>query len=193
MRTNPQRRTALLDAAIDVLADRGARGLTFRAVDDVAAVPTGTASNYFTSRDDLLTQASERLFLRLTPNPEEVAQRFAHAHTRELYVTLMRDIVRRATEDTRGHLALLELRLEATRRPRIRATIGAHYRANLDTIVGTHVDEGFPGDATTATLVYLAMSGLLVEALTLPEILAATGRTVDELVRDIVHTILPDT
>lgn len=191
MRTNPQRRAVLLDAAIDVLADRGARGLTYRAVDDTAGVPPGTASNYFTTRDELLTQASEHLFVRLTPDPDEVAERFAQAHTRELYVTLMHDIVRRATADTRGHLALLELRLEATRRPEVRTAIGAHYRTNLDAIVATHVDEGFPGDRTTAALVYLAMTGLLVEALTLPEILAATGRTIDELVHDIVDTILP--
>lgn len=192
MRTNPKRRMALLDAAIDVLADRGARGLTFRAVDEVTGVPPGTASNYFTSRDALLTQASERLFVRLTPNPDEVTSRFAEEHTIGLYETLMRDILRRASEDTRGHLALLELRLEATRRPEIRTALSAHYRANLDTIVSTHVDEGFPGDQTTAALVYLAMTGLLVEALTLPEILDATGRTIDELVRDIVHTIVPE-
>ncbi|MEE2048187.1 TetR/AcrR family transcriptional regulator, partial [Nocardiopsis tropica] len=41
MRQNPERRRALLDAAIDVLAEEGARGLTFRAVDARAEVPTG--------------------------------------------------------------------------------------------------------------------------------------------------------
>ncbi|MBF6246867.1 TetR family transcriptional regulator, partial [Nocardia elegans] len=41
MRTNPERRRALIDAAIEVLARDGARGLTFRAVDKEAGVPTG--------------------------------------------------------------------------------------------------------------------------------------------------------
>ena len=44
MRQNPARRAALVDAAIEVLAREGARGLTFRAVDVEAAVPNGTAS-----------------------------------------------------------------------------------------------------------------------------------------------------
>ncbi|MGH8875931.1 MAG: TetR/AcrR family transcriptional regulator, partial [Stackebrandtia sp.] len=70
MVSNPQRRTALLDAAIEVLAAQGARGLTFRAVDIQGEVPTGTASNYFAGRDDLLRQAAEHVFVRLSPGPD---------------------------------------------------------------------------------------------------------------------------
>lgn len=191
MRTNPERRAALLEAAIDVLADRGARGLTFRAVDETAGVPAGTASNYFADRDTLLAQAGEHVFVRLAPDPAEVEERFSAAHTRDLYVTLMGDIMRRAAEDTRGHLAMLELRLEATRRPEIRAAMTQHYRANLEGIVATHVGEGFPGDEVTPVLVYLSMTGLLVETLTLPGVLGSTGRSLDDLVRAIVTAIVP--
>ncbi|MFI0930300.1 TetR/AcrR family transcriptional regulator [Streptomyces sp. NPDC021019] len=51
MAKNPRRRVVLTDAAIDLLAHEGARGLTFRAVDARAGVPVGTASNYFSGRD----------------------------------------------------------------------------------------------------------------------------------------------
>lgn len=61
----------LIDAAIEVLAREGARGLTFRAVDAQAAVPNGTASNYFSNRDDLLTQAGGRIYERLIPEDLE--------------------------------------------------------------------------------------------------------------------------
>ncbi|AQA20766.1 putative transcriptional regulator, TetR family protein [Rhodococcus sp. MTM3W5.2] len=57
----------MVDAAIEVLAELGARGLTFRAVDSRAGVPPGTASNYFANRDDLLAQAGGRFYERLTP------------------------------------------------------------------------------------------------------------------------------
>ncbi|CAM5704281.1 hypothetical protein STENM327S_04577 [Streptomyces tendae] len=67
VRRNDQRRAALVDAAIEVLAAQGARGLTFRAVDTEAAVPAGTASNYFANRDDLLTQAGARVYSGCTP------------------------------------------------------------------------------------------------------------------------------
>lgn len=192
MRTNPERRATLLDAAIDVLAARGARGLTFRAVDAEAGVPTGTASNYFSSRDELLAQAGDHVFVRLAPDPSDLEERLAAGPTRALELELMRDILRRADEDTAAHLAMLELRLEATRRPEIRATLTQHYRANLSAIVRDHVEGGFPGDATTAVLLYLAMTGLLVEHLTLPDLLAGTGATTDDLVRDIVTAIVPE-
>lgn len=42
------------DAAIAVIAGQGMRALTHRAVDAEAGVPTGTTSNYFRSRRDLL-------------------------------------------------------------------------------------------------------------------------------------------
>lgn len=48
------RREQVLDAAIDVLSSDGARGLTYQAVDNRAAAPPGTASNYFRNRVALL-------------------------------------------------------------------------------------------------------------------------------------------
>ncbi|MER7821227.1 TetR/AcrR family transcriptional regulator [Streptomyces sp. NPDC096097] len=57
---NQDRRDRLRDAAIAVLAREGGRGLTHRAVDAAAAVPTGTAKNYFPTRDALLRAAAER-------------------------------------------------------------------------------------------------------------------------------------
>src|ERR671914_3930 len=60
MAGNPERRAALVDAGVEVLAREGARGLTFRAVDVEAGVPVGTASNYFTGRDDRLPHGLSR-------------------------------------------------------------------------------------------------------------------------------------
>lgn len=57
----PARRTVLADAALDVLADAGMRGLTHRAVDAAAGLPTGTTSAYFRTRSALLTGLVLRL------------------------------------------------------------------------------------------------------------------------------------
>jgi hypothetical protein len=55
VRRDPERRAALLDAAIDVLATDGARRLTSRAVDQHAGVPAGISTpsppSLATSRD----------------------------------------------------------------------------------------------------------------------------------------------
>jgi DNA-binding transcriptional regulator YbjK len=48
------RRETLLDAAIAVLGLQGSRGFTHRAVDAAAAVPIGTTSNYFRTREALI-------------------------------------------------------------------------------------------------------------------------------------------
>ncbi|MFC8721211.1 TetR/AcrR family transcriptional regulator [Kitasatospora sp. NPDC057198] len=55
------RRTLLADAALDVLADEGVRGLTHRAVDRAAGLPPGSTSAYFRTRSALLTALVTRL------------------------------------------------------------------------------------------------------------------------------------
>ncbi|KUH37288.1 MULTISPECIES: TetR/AcrR family transcriptional regulator [Streptomyces] len=189
MARNPERRSALLDAAIDVLADEGARGLTFRAVDARAGVPAGTASNYFSDRDDLLTQAGARIHVRMSPAPEQVDTVTRPAPGRELVAELMKWLVRRTAEERTGYLALLELRLEATRRPALRAELDRAVREELDRNIRFHMDAGLPGDADTVLLLYLAMTGLLLERLTLPGVLA--GRELDRVVDLVVERIVP--
>lgn len=56
-----ERRTLLADAAITVLAETGIRGLTHRAVDRAANLPSGTTSAYYRTRQALLTALVRRL------------------------------------------------------------------------------------------------------------------------------------
>ena len=51
----------LTDAAIDVLAERGMRGLTHRAVDTRAGLPQGTTSAYFRTRKALIEAVVRRI------------------------------------------------------------------------------------------------------------------------------------
>jgi DNA-binding transcriptional regulator YbjK len=188
MRTNPERRAALLDGAIDVLAREGARGLTFRAVDAAAEVPPGTTSNYFRNRDDLLTQAGGRIYERLQPDEATIALSLSGPRDAGRVQELIQEVVDRVSSYRTGYLALLELRLEATRRPDLRAVLTERIRADVDANVKYHLESGLPGDATTVKLLYLAMNWLIVERLTLPDvfgedeihdlILAAVDRTI---------------
>ncbi|GAA2451799.1 TetR/AcrR family transcriptional regulator [Streptomyces lavendulocolor] len=189
MARNPERRTALLDAAIDVLAAEGARGLTFRAVDARAGVPAGTSSNYFADRDDLLTQAGSRIHARLVPAPETVDAAMRPEPNRELVTELMKWLVRRITAERTGYLALLELRLEATRRPALQAELTRVVRAELDENVRFHLASGLPGDADTVLVLYLAMTGVLLEHFTLPGVLSE--EELDRIVKTVVDAIVP--
>jgi DNA-binding transcriptional regulator YbjK len=59
---NPaERRRDLCDAAIQLLADDGAKGLSHLKVDRKAGVPDGTTSFYFRTRSALLRAVAERL------------------------------------------------------------------------------------------------------------------------------------
>ncbi len=55
------RRTALADAAIQVLGERGLRALTHRAVDAAAGLPAGTCSYHYPNRRTLLDAALNRV------------------------------------------------------------------------------------------------------------------------------------
>jgi AcrR family transcriptional regulator len=55
------RRTRVADAALDVIAAHGVKGLTHRAVDAAAEVPPGTTSNHFRTRAALVAGIAERL------------------------------------------------------------------------------------------------------------------------------------
>ncbi len=178
MRSNPERRTALVDAAIEVLAAEGARGLTFRAVDTAAAVPNGTASNYFANRDDLLTQAGLRIHDRLGPDPADLDQ----PPSAEFLTALLQLLRRRLTADRTGYLALLELRLEATRRPALQEALTERVRANLEENTALHDAHGLPGDPL---VLYCAVGGLMLEQLTLPGVLPESA--LEDVVRALVH------
>jgi AcrR family transcriptional regulator len=187
MVSNPGRRRRLLDAGVDVLARQGARGLTFRAVDDAAEVPPGTTSNYFGNRDEMLRELGRHVFERLTPEPVAETQK----PTREREAQLMKELLGRARRDREGFLALYELRLEAVRRPELADAIADRYAENLEAISAGHLEGGFPGDRRTALLLYLGMSGLILEYLTLPGLLPSDEGGVDDLVADLVTAIVP--
>ncbi|MEU0283223.1 MULTISPECIES: TetR family transcriptional regulator [unclassified Streptomyces] len=182
MRQNPARRTALLDAAIEVLAREGSRGLTLRAVDAEAQVPVGTSSNYFLNRAELLRQIMRRTRERLTPDPAELAETMTAPPSPELVALLLRQVHQRMDADRSSYLAMLELRLEGTRRPELGADLNKILAAELENNVRFHLDARLPGDRVTVVLMYLAVHGMILDDLTVPEVLSGSaGELIGEL------------
>lgn len=58
------RRTTILDAALEIVGAQGMRGLTHRAVDAAAALPPGSTSNHFRTREALVLGIVERFIIR---------------------------------------------------------------------------------------------------------------------------------
>ena len=190
MRQNLARRAALVDASIEVLAREGARGLTFRAVDAEADVPQGTASNYFTNRDDLLNQAGGRIYERMRPDDATMRAMLHGPTTRARTAELVREVVERVTAFRTGYLALLELRLEATRRPELRALLTERVSEDVEANVANHLASGLPGDADAIRMIYLAANWLVVERLTLPDVFPKEQAA--ELITALVERLLQD-
>ena len=187
VRRNPERRAALLDASIEVLAGEGARGLTFRALDLQAGVPVGTASNYFANRDEILKHAGERVYERLVDDAV-IAGGLEGPRDKARVTELMHELVDRVAAFPTGFLALLELRLEATRRPELRDVLTRRIRADVDFNVGYHEKSGLPGDGTTVVLLWLALNWLIMERLTLPDLFTDEQR--HDLVTALVERLL---
>ncbi len=131
----------MADAAIDVLADHGARGLTHRAVDQAGGLPPGTTSNHARTREALLTLALTRIAELDAADgadglagPEVGRRDGSDADGAGLADGLARMLHRMITDTgaRRRLLARFELAFEATRRPELRAAydeLGDRFRA----------------------------------------------------------------
>ncbi|MGP3939014.1 TetR/AcrR family transcriptional regulator [Streptomyces sp. 6N106] len=117
----------IADTALGLLAERGMRGLTHRAVDEAAGLPLGSTSNHARTRAALLKAAVRRLAQReaevLTPDemPRSAgAVRNGADPVAELADALSLALHRSLTAQRDLLIARYELALEATRRPELR-------------------------------------------------------------------------
>jgi len=187
MARNDERRSALADAGIRVLAEDGARGLTHRAVDTAAGTPRGTASNYFPTREDLVAALVDRIGERLRPDPDGALSRRTRAPDRTLFAEYVHDVVRRLRSDPHVALALFELRLESARRPAVAQALSRWRQQAFRDDLTFNDDSGLPGGRTEIALLHYAIDGLLLDHLTAP---LDTGLTLDEAVDEFVDRLL---
>ncbi|MEU6787780.1 TetR/AcrR family transcriptional regulator [Nonomuraea angiospora] len=169
---NRDRRDRLRDAAIEVLAGEGGRGLTHRAVDRAAELPEGTAKNYFPTRDSLLQAAAERCVERYWSELQQ-----AEMGTVDQLLALLRLMIERAMTVNRSRvLAYLELHAEAARNPQVQQTLARLSRADLDLHLAAQRAAGLPATRESAAMVTLAVNSALTYLLTQPpDVLAAYG------------------
>lgn len=189
MAKNDARRSALADAGIAVLARDGSRGLTHRAIDDEAGVPTGTTSNYFRSRDTLVAGLFERIGERLAPTEADLARRAAQPRGRALFADYVRDIVRRLSTESDVTRALFELRLDSSRRPDLAAVLTPWLRAGFDSDVAFNESMGLPGGRKEIAVFHYAIDGLLFDQLTTP---IDPDVAIDDVIDTLVAGLLPE-
>jgi DNA-binding transcriptional regulator YbjK len=166
---NPdQRRRELCDAAIQLLADDGAKGLSHLKVDARAGVPDGTTSFYFRTRSALLHALAERMVELDLETLQSVADSPGPADASSS--TLAKVVIQTAEEPqlTRTK-ARYELTMQATRDPAMAAILEratqAFTKLHHDIVVqllphGADLDPAVVDDLTNITLTFI--NGLLM-------------------------------
>ncbi|GGM15785.1 putative transcriptional regulator, TetR family protein [Streptomyces fumigatiscleroticus] len=162
------RRTVLADAAIDVLAEAGIRGLTHRAVDRAADLPPGTTSAYFRTRRALLTALVRRLVALDQAELQETGERTPVPRTaEELVAGLAAFVEQRLTGDGRRRsLARYACALESVHHPELREILVPRQNAGRRVVHDFLAAQGVT-DAEDRTVTLLTcVDGLVFDRLT---------------------------
>ena len=163
---NQERRDLLRDAAIEVLATDGGRGLTHRAVDAAASLPAGTTKNYFPTRQSLLFAVAERcaeLYQRL-PRPQVTDRPTLAA----MLSALLADV---AGPGRLRLLAFVELQAEAARSPWLAGIVDTIAAADFSAFEAAQRSAGLPVTPERAAAFTLAVHAAI------PHLLAGGDRT----------------
>jgi DNA-binding transcriptional regulator YbjK len=162
-RRDPDRRARILEAALDVIAERGVAGTTHRSIAERADVPLGSLTYHFTSLEDLRAQAFERHAQRMSAL---YASHFDAVESHDQLVEALTDLIHGdAGAEARDWVIACELYLAALRDPELRVVTEAWMRASRG-VLERHVD------ADTARAV-----DALVEGLVLHQTLSTTSST----------------
>ena len=152
------RRAAIADTAIHLVATRGLRGLTHRAVDAEAGLPPGSTSYYLRTRAALLTACINRMLdrdLTAQPGPAPVTM-----DLEELMVGMVLDLVRERADDL---VARYELSLEASRHAELREAIIEGGRLLREGLAGMLAASGVPDAEEAAWPVAAMLDGLMYD------------------------------
>jgi DNA-binding transcriptional regulator YbjK len=181
---NTERRAALADAAIGVLAEAGIRGLTHRAVDAAAGEPDGTTSRYFRTREAMLKGVVDRVKeLRMKMLEELVTDGLDRTELVEAFVVAVHHAL---TRDRPKQLAMMALLLESSHRPVLReelTLVALAMRQMLEKLcgrAGIHLTE------RDAWALLNFFNGTLFISMSLPQLEQPT----DEIVRAGVSALL---
>ncbi|HEX5741198.1 MAG TPA: TetR/AcrR family transcriptional regulator [Pilimelia sp.] len=188
MPTSDSRRlTRIADAAIEVVAADGARGLTHRAVDAAAGLPTGSTSYYARTRLALLEVVLDRLVALDQEQSGAVDGRY-RLDTVDAVAAAGAAFARWALGDGRTRmLARWHLALEACREPALRARYAAAAARLRAPVLALLADLGSPDPRRHAGMVLRWFDGLLFDALVGP---GRDGPPTPDDVRDELRELL---
>jgi DNA-binding transcriptional regulator YbjK len=182
----PSARAGMIgEAAIEVLAAHGGRGLTHRAVDRFLNWPEGTTSRYHRTRDSLMNAVVSRLIDVDVMHLQqwEHSQTHRPETTIEDLAAIMRSTWEEWVNGSARQIARYELSLEGRRRPMVHNAIIEGRRMLNASIEHLLVVIGCPESASHATSLVSFLDGLCHDQLLHPEIATDPNLIEDQFVR----------
>lgn len=170
---NPaERRRDLCDAAIELLAADGAKGLSHLKVDRKATVPDGTTSFYFRTRSALLRAVAERLAELDLERLQSIADSAGSTNDNPTPSLLSQVVIQAGTEPQLSWTkARYELTMQAARDPAMAAILqqatDAFTKLHREILVqlmprGAELESAVVEDLSNVTLTFI--NGLLMRA-----------------------------
>lgn len=186
---NQQRRDALADAAIAIVAREGTHGLSHRSVDEAAEVPKGTTSNYFRSRDALLEATVNRVVQLHFDWINELRAKHEGELDRVALLGILAQVLDEAvTLHKDRYRAMMELLLEGTRRPDLHVALAGTFGAAMDLIKDVHRAENVEPSDRDVHMLRILYVGTLFGYIVLPETMQAL--TAGETATTIINAVL---
>lgn len=160
------RRDALVRAAVAVAAERGAAGITHRAVTEKAGVPLATASYFFDSIEALGEEALRTLAAESVAGLNALAALLAEAHESPDAVAAM--FSQAVAPDVTLALAQMEAYLHAARTPALRAAVADTIEAFRGVAVAAARAAGSPAPEQIAGALVALIDGMTLHQLAVP-------------------------
>lgn len=155
-------REALLEATVNVVAERGLHGLTFRAVAELAGVNNTLISHHFGTKDALLHEAVAWATARSIRLSDLSAAEIVDAD-------FARNLVELVASEPQLQIFQYEFVLEARRRPELREEAVALYEGYIEALEVALIRQGHTNTRPLARAVFAALDGLVIQQLTVAD------------------------
>jgi AcrR family transcriptional regulator len=155
-------RDALLAAVVAVVAEKGLRGLTYRAVADHAGVNNTLISHHFGSRSALLEAAMEWASARSIRLSDLSA-------TEEVDVGFAQALVELVQSEPELQLFQYEMILESRRKPELRPAAVKLYDSYVESMQQALQRHGYQDTGPLARAIFAALDGLVLQQLTVAD------------------------
>ncbi|MCA8901372.1 MAG: TetR family transcriptional regulator [Hyphomonas sp.] len=162
------RRNALIDAVVRLLAREGAKGVTHRAVAKEAGATHGTVRYYFESSDDMISAALQSFLDRQVSATMALHGQVQPGRGEQIWHLAAAYLANRLEYGREGEIARYEMFLHATRNDTVRPVLEEWAEAYLKLFETEYRARGLSDPRMRAERVMYILNGVMLRQLSTP-------------------------